>query len=351
MQIKTYTAASMKDILSQIKNELGSDAVILSKREIADQNFGLSAKPLIEVTAAVDYDTAMYDRQANVSPHASVLKPSETVPSGNISDDIIELKEMMKELMSHTGLDTQKRNPIRKKLIACGIRPNLADIILSKLGKQAKIESVRDLLAKILQTTPPAQKKVWAFVGTTGVGKTTTIAKIAARCVLTENKRVGLITLDTYRIGAVDQGRIYAKILNIPFLSVTTASEFKTALSKLDPLDLILVDTVGRSHRCKDYVPRLLEYFNGVNPCTFLLMPVATRDSEMDATTKTFSGLSIDRMIFTKVDEAVTTGSMINHNLIYRIPVSYLTTGQKVPEDIEKASSQKLIERCLGDMR
>ena len=353
MQIKTYTAASMKEILSQIKSELGSDAVILSKREISDQNFGLSAKPLIEVTAAVDYDAAMYDRQANIAaiPSDSLQKTPETVPLDILSSDIIELKEMMKELITHTGLDLHKSNPTRKKLIASGIRPNLTDIILSKLGKEARADSVKDLLGKIVQATPPEQNKVWVFVGTTGVGKTTTIAKIAARCVLNENKRAGLITLDTYRIGAVDQGRIYAKILNIPFLSVTTVSEFKTALAKLDSLDLILVDTVGRSPRCKDYVTRLKEYFDGVNPCTFLLMPVATRDSEMDTATKTFSELKIDRMIFTKADEAVASGSIITNNLIYRIPISHLTTGQRVPEDIEEASSRTIVERCLGDMR
>ncbi|HQG30517.1 MAG TPA: flagellar biosynthesis protein FlhF [Deltaproteobacteria bacterium] len=351
MQIKTYTAASMKDILSRIKNELGSDAVILSKRELRDQNFGLSAKPLIEVTAAVDYDSAMYDRQAHITAVPSDSLPKTAVPLGNLSDDIIELKEMMKELITHTGLDVRQSNPIRKKLIASGIRQNLADIVLSKLGKQAKAESVRDLLSKIVQAAPPEQNKVWVFVGTTGVGKTTTIAKIAARCVLNENKRVGLITLDTYRIGAVDQGRIYAKILNIPFLSVTAASEFRAALAKLDSLDLILVDTVGRSPKCKDYIPRLKEYFDRVDPCTFLLMPVATRDSEMDTTTKAFAELGVDRMIFTKVDEAVASGPVISHNLIYRIPISHLTTGQRVPEDIEEASSHAIVERCLGDMR
>ncbi len=353
MQIKTYTAASMKDILSRIKSELGSDAVILSKRELPDQNFGLSARPLIEVTAAVDYDTATYDRRANIAavPSPSLPETSEAVPLGTLSNDLIELKEMMKELITHTGLDVRRSNPIRKKLVASGIRQNLADIILSKLGKQATADSVKDLLRKIVQTTPPEQNKVWAFVGTTGVGKTTTIAKIAARCVLNENKRAGLITLDTYRIGAVDQGRIYAKILNIPFLSVTTASEFKAALAKLGSLDLILVDTVGRSPKCKDYIALMKEHFEGVDPCTFLLMPVATRDSEMDAATRTFSELNIDRIIFTKADEAVTAGSVITHNLIYRIPISYLTTGQRVPEDIEEASTQAIVERCLGDMR
>lgn len=342
----------MKEILARIKTELGSDAVILSKREIADTNFGLAAKPMIEVTAAVDYNLGTYDSQAKVDsmPYDRKSPVTNSTPADDLSSEIIEIKEMMKELIAHTGLNLHKDNPLRKKLVSQGIRPNLVDILLSKLGQGAKEQSFKELLSKVVRTNAPTQNKIWAFVGTTGVGKTTTIAKIAARCVLNENKKAGLITLDTYRIGAVDQGRIYAKILNIPFLSATTVSEFKAALSKLESMDLILVDTVGRSPRCKDYIPQLKQHFDGVNPCTFLLMPVATRDTEMDTITKSFSELGINRMIFTKVDEAINTGSVITHNLLYRIPISYLTTGQRVPEDIEEASPSTIIERCLGDM-
>lgn len=351
MQIKTYTAGSMKDILSQIKSELGSDAVILSKREIADTRFGLAAKPMIEVTAAVDYDAGLHGKNARTEDAFSFQKfAANSSQPDSLSNEIIELKEMMKELIAHTGVSLHSSNPLRKKLVSRGIRPNLADLLLSKIGQGAEEHSVKSLMAKIIKTDRPVENKVRAFVGTTGVGKTTTIAKIAARCVLNENKKAGLITLDTYRIGAVDQGRIYAKILNIPFLSVTTPAEFRAALAKLDSMDLILVDTVGRSPFCRDYIPQLRQYFDGINPCTFLLMPVATRDSEMDTITKSFSELKIDRMIFTKVDEAIHSGSVITHNLLYRIPISYLTTGQRVPEDIEEASASTIIERCLGDI-
>ncbi len=344
----------MKDILSRIKSELGSDAVILSKREIADTNFGLAAKTMIEVTAAVDYDAGAHEKMAKTEDISALRKfpiNSSSQPDA-LSNEIIELKEMMKELIAHTGVSLHNGNPVRKKLVSQGIRPNLADLLLSKIGQGANEHSVKDLLGKIIQTDRPVGNKVWAFVGTTGVGKTTTIAKIAARCVLNENKKAGLITLDTYRIGAIDQGRIYAKILNIPFLSVTTASEFRTALAKLESMsmDLILVDTVGRSPLCRDYIPQLKQYFGGINPCTFLLMPVATRDTEMDTITKSFSELNIDRMIFTKVDEAIHSGSIITHNLLYRIPISFLTTGQRVPEDIEEASASTITERCLGDI-
>jgi len=352
MQIKTYTAGSMKDILSRIKSELGSDAVILSKREIADPAFGLAARPMIEVTAAVDYD-AHAGRPLPAGIGTSLPKQGQASPefsARHLSGEISELKEMMRELIAHSGMKLHQDNPVRKKLLARGIRSNLVDVILSRLGTGAKEDTVRDLLHRIVRTdAPPAAKKVWVFLGTTGVGKTTTIAKIAAGGVLSQNRKVGLITLDTYRIGAVDQGRTYAKILNIPFASVTTVSEFRSALGRMSSLDLVLVDTVGRSALCRDYIPQVREYLKGIDLLTFLLMPVATRDSEMDATTRTFSELGIDRMIFTKADEAVNMGSVITHNLIHRIPLSFLTTGQRVPEDIEEATPSMIVQRCLGD--
>jgi flagellar biosynthesis protein FlhF len=272
------------------------------------------------------------------------------IPVEHLTSDITELKEMMKELIAHSGMKLHQNNPVRKKLLARGIRPNLVDVLLSKLGAGATEKAVRDLLHKIVRTTPPTSSRIWVFLGTTGVGKTTTIAKIAAGGVLDQKRKVGLITLDTYRIGAIDQGRTYAKILNIPFASVATISEFRSALGRMSSLDLVLVDTVGRSALCKDYIPQVGEYLEGIDPCTFLLMPVATRDSEMDAVTGTFSELDIHRMIFTKADEAIHSGSVITHNLLHRIPVSYITTGQRVPEDIEEASSSKIIHRCLGDI-
>lgn len=352
MHIKTYTAGSMKDILSRIKSELGSDAVILSKREIADPTFGMAARPMIEVTAAVDYD-AHAGRPLPTgtgAPLRTPAQPSPGLPEQHLSSEITELKEMMKELIAHSGMKLHQDNPVRKKLLARGIRPNLVDVILSRLGAGSKETAVRDLLHRIVRTdAPPAAKRVWVFLGTTGVGKTTTIAKIAAGGVLSQNRRVGLITLDTYRIGAVDQGRTYAKILNVPFASVTTVSEFRSALGRMGSLDLVLVDTVGRSALRRDYIPQIREHLAGIDPCTFLLMPVATRDSEMDAVTRTFSELGIDRMIFTKADEAVHAGSVITHNLVHRIPLSFLTTGQRVPEDIEEATPSMIVQRCLGD--
>jgi flagellar biosynthesis protein FlhF len=360
MQIKTYTAASMKDALAQIKTELGSDAVIISTRQITDnKHYGMMSRPMIEVVAAVDYDGGAFAKNAKgakVYADASaelavpVSKGSASMPE-HLSDELIEIKKMLKSFMARSGINAEAENPVREKLLAGGIRPELADLIISKLGRDAGEDDVKTLLGKLIRTESPTNERVWAFFGTTGVGKTTTIAKIAARSALNENKRVALLTLDAYRIGAIDQSRIYAKILNIPFISVTTPEELKTALNQFSNMDLILVDTVGRSPFCNDYIFQLLKYFEDVPACRFLLIPVATRDKEMETATKTYSRLGIDRIIFTKADEAHCSGSMVTHNLIHRTPISYITTGQRVPEDIEQATASMIIASTFGDAR
>ncbi|MGO9147729.1 MAG: flagellar biosynthesis protein FlhF [Desulfomonilia bacterium] len=353
MQIKTYMAASMKDALSQIKSELGSNAVIISTREIRESGYGLMSKPLIEVVAAVDYDGdgIIKNRQANKAlSNTSDIRNSATATlqaPKQIGDEIVELKKMLKQLMSQSNIAPMSH--LREKLITKGIRENLADLIITKLGDDTNEDAVKELLSKLIRVEGPTDERVWIFLGTTGVGKTTTIAKIAARSVLSESRRVALITLDSYRIGAIDQSRIYAKILNIPFFSVTTPSELKSALNQLDSTELILVDTVGRSPFCTEYAHQLIGYFDGIRACRFLLMPVATRDQEMDTITKTFSPLNVDRMIFTKFDEAHVAGSVVTHNLMHRTPISHITTGQRVPEDIEPATPDKIIARTLGD--
>ena len=345
----------MKDALAQIKSELGSNAVIVSTREIRESGYGLMSKPLIEVVAAVDYDEGACTRRMQ-GYKTRAVKPDDRHRAapvlsepGRIGDEIVELKKMLKQLMAQGRMTPA--SPVREKLLASGIRESLVDLVLSKLGDDATEEGVKNLVSKLVRVEGPTGDRIRVFLGTTGVGKTTTIAKMAARAVLSEGKRVALITLDSYRIGAIDQSRIYAKILNIPFFSVTTPLELTTALNQLDSTDLVLVDTVGRSPFCTDYVRQLLGFFDGIAACRFLLMPVATRDREMDTVTKAFSPLKVDRMIFTKADEAHTFGSIITHNMIQRTPVSYITTGQRVPEDMETASTEKITTRTFGDAR
>ena len=359
MQIKTYKAASMKEVLAQIKTEMGPHAVIVSTRQIKDTSYGLMTKPIVEVTAAVDFDEMRLASAKQAMDTTPQPPQAETPPEINpekfdftaMGSEITELKGMMRALLKVNGVEPARENPLRKALVEQGLRASLVDLILSKLGDQASPQSVKGLLTKVVHADSHMPKQIQIVVGTTGVGKTTTIAKLAARAVLNEGLKVGLITLDTYRIGAVEQGRIYAKILDVPFVSVTSPEEFKRAVIQFRDKDLVLVDTVGRSTAGEEHIVQIKEYCEGIPMAKILAMPVATRDAEMEKITRTFAPLGIDRMIFTKADEAVTAGTVLSHNLLYRTPIAYITNGQRVPEDIEPATPEMIIAMCLGEVQ
>lgn len=356
MQIKTYKAPSMKEVLAQIKTEMGPHAVIVSTRQVQDDTYGIMAKPVVEVTAAVDYDQMRTVTTKTPGPS----KPSPVAaaaPAVDVNGDLIhmnaeitELKGMMQALLRQNGVEVKREDPLRETLVAKGIRPALIDRILAKLGQQASLATVKALLHKVVRTDPQTTQPIRIFLGTTGVGKTTTIAKLAARAALNEGQRVALVTLDTYRIGAVEQGRIYAKILGVPFVSVSTPDEFRRAIVQYRTMDLILVDTVGRAPTSDESIAQLGQYCEGLPLAKFLLMPVATRDTEMERITQAFAPLGIDRMIFTKADEAVVAGTVISHNLLFRTPIAYITNGQRVPEDIVAADPEQIITMCLGEL-
>jgi len=359
MQIKTYKATTMKEVLAQIKTEMGPHAVIVSTRQVKDNSYGLMTKPVVEVTAAVDYDEMRVaaGKSAKVVSSAPITDGDEARPEivdakfdiTAMSNEITELKGMMQTLLKANGMEVVRENPLRRALLVQGLKASLVDLILSKLGDKATPQSVKSLLLKVVHADPRMPKQIQIVMGTTGVGKTTTIAKLAARAALNEGLKVGLITLDTYRIGAVEQGRIYAKILGVPFVSATSPEEFKRAVVQFRDKDLVLVDTVGRSAASDEHVLQLKEYCSGVPMAKILAMPVAIRDTEMEKIMRTFSPLGIDRMIFTKADEAVTAGAVLSHNLLYRTPIAYITNGQRVPEDIEPASPEMIISMCLGE--
>ena len=177
------------------------------------------------------------------------------------------------------------------------------------------------------------------MVGPTGVGKTTTIAKLAANFALFEGKSVGLITIDTYRIAAVEQLKTYSEIINLPIEVVYTAADLKRAFQKLSDKQLILIDTAGRSQKNKQQIRELKHFFNGrpLNE-THLVLSANTKLEDLLETADSFKELGVNRLIFTKLDETNSLSNVIEVAERLRIPLSYVTTGQSVPEDIEVAT-------------
>ena len=196
---------------------------------------------------------------------------------------------------------------------------------------------------------PDGRPLTVALVGPTGVGKTTTIAKLAATCKLRHGKKVGLVTSDTYRIAAVDQLRVYANIIGLPLKVAMNAQEVAAACESLGECDCILIDTAGRSQHDAGRLDELRAIVAASHPHeTHLVLSAAAAEPVLLRAVERFAVLNPDRLIFTKLDEAVQCGALANVAIKTGLAVSYLTTGQEVPEQIELADAPRLARRVLG---
>ncbi|MEK9628837.1 MAG: AAA family ATPase, partial [Nitrospinota bacterium] len=240
-------------------------------------------------------------------------------------------------------------------LVENGLDENLASKILKKAkggdDENPQKEKLRamDLMKKVipfegeikLDTESP---KLVAFVGPTGVGKTTTLAKVAADYSIRKNKKVALVSLDTYRLGAVDQLQIYGDIMQLPVEVAEGKDDLRDIVTRHSDKDLILIDTTGRSHRDGDYSRQLKQIFSTVGEVeTHLVLSVTAQEKLFSTTFQQFSPLGVDRVLFTKLDEGLSFGSLFNFSVRSRIPLSYFTVGQNVPEDLEIATPDKVI--------
>ncbi|AOZ94238.1 flagellar biosynthesis protein FlhF [Paenibacillus crassostreae] len=208
---------------------------------------------------------------------------------------------------------------------------------------------VRDFLSNRLSDGIGSNTKIVYVAGPTGVGKTTTIAKLAAEQIFRNHRKVGFITSDTYRISAVEQLRTYASILNVPLEVVQSPADFQRALKRLDYCDLILMDTAGRNYRNELLVSELqslLSYDD--NTETYLVLSLTSKTQDMLKITEHFSKYGLDKVIFTKLDETGSYGAIFN--LIYNYPIhlSYLTNGQNVPDDLIRPNIEVLCDLLLG---
>lgn len=186
---------------------------------------------------------------------------------------------------------------------------------------------------------------VVAFVGPTGAGKTTSLAKLAAHCCVNKQKRVSIITADTYRIAAIEQIKMFAEIVKINLQVVFSPDEIESALSACAQDDIVFVDTAGRSQRNKEHMDELVSFVNALHPDeTHLVMSATTKDSDLLDIINRYKCVNVNRLLFTKLDETVRTGNILNIVNECRIPVSYFTFGQSVPDDIELAQTTRFVQ-------
>jgi flagellar biosynthesis protein FlhF len=216
-------------------------------------------------------------------------------------------------------------------------------------------EKIAEQLEKLLPVAGPIARSktsgphVVALIGPTGVGKTTTIAKLAAKLKLDENRRIGLVTIDTYRIAAVDQLKKYADIIGSPLRVVHTPEELREAVQQMRDCDFVLIDTAGRSPKDALKLNELRTFLDAASPDEVHLVLSATADRDcVDLAIEKFSNVRVDKMIFTKLDEARHVGAVLNVVRNVRKPLSYVTTGQGVPADIEVARGKRIAQLILG---
>lgn len=374
MKVKKFVAPSMPEAMKMIRAELGKDAVILNSKVVQKGGFlGFFTKKNIEVIAAVDPQPVRKQHR-----HQDILQPKiENKPKIHNKDkeevlktdqellkEIQALKVMMKNLAEKDSLESFEHYPSPLKnmnnyLIDQEVKQPLRKEIMDHLLERWYLEQAQATFSQITEWVKEYlvasmapfsfgaidySKKYINVVGPTGVGKTTTLAKIAAQAVLKYQKRVAFITTDTYRIAAIDQLKTYAKILNVPLEVTYTLDDFIKAKERFVDFDIVLIDTAGRNFRNKQYVEELksvIDFDEEIE--TLLVLALTAKYSDMIDIINQFSLVKINKLIFTKVDETSTYGTMLNLISKYKAGVAYLTNGQNVPDDIVEASPKSIV--------
>jgi len=344
----------MQELLRRVKAELGRDAVILhTQRTRKGGLLGVGAKTRYEVLAATDLNTAT--TLADQQPRRPIRPEADSPPAHEATvSEIQELKREIQNLRASLGLAVkgQETGPLAA-LLSVGVDATVAQRMLGDAVPASRDELVK-LVAAVFTPAGPVLsgdgRQVVALVGPTGVGKTTTIAKIAAVAKLDHKAKVALITSDTYRIGAVEQLRTYCQILRLPLEVALSPDEMAAAVQTHRDKDLILIDTVGRGQKHSLHLSELGAVLRAAEPTQTHLVLAASSDRYvmMDVVEK-FGMLNPDRLIFTKLDEAVRPGEIVNVAADTGMPVSYITDGQKVPEDLHLADPAVLAERIVGE--
>ncbi|NLJ87206.1 MAG: flagellar biosynthesis protein FlhF [Epulopiscium sp.] len=380
MKIKKYEAKTEQEAIEKVKEDLGKDALILNIKKISPKGiFKLFKKPSVEVLAALDdqfnkiTDSPKNQNNNIISEQKEIIKCLESKLDymEDLLTKVMDKVSSVEQVKSYDDKDNDKKynssvlQLLYDNLINNEILPELAEFILKDLDDNDDLnpENVNELISVVYNRiidligepapikADSSQPKIIFFIGPTGVGKTTTIAKITAHFCLTERKKVGLVTADTYRIAAVEQLKTYAEILNIPVEVIYNSDELPETLNKMKDYDLILIDTAGRSHKNIEQFKELDYLLSTVDEKQiFLVLSATTKHKDMMSILNQYSSISDYNIIFTKVDETISLGTILNVKYLTEKPLSYISFGQNVPDDIELISPKKMTKALLGSI-
>ncbi len=386
MKLKTFRGSTMAEALEQVKRQFGRDAVILNTRTLTRGGFlGMGGAPYVEITAVRDVShlpkpvsrattplKAEYKSRADGAANMSAPPTTHSPPQfDTILSEVGALKGIVADLVHESRHSRTRDVPAAlfdtyQMLVANAVAEQLAEEVIGKIVEEVGSENLGDesrveramavVMEKMVPTAGPiriATKRsgptTIALVGPTGVGKTTTVAKLAAEFCLRQHLKVGLITIDTYRIAAVEQLRTYAQIIDVPLEVASSPKQYAEAINRLSDRDVILVDSSGRSQRDVTKIKDLEVFFKAHRPDeVHLVLSSTAGESVLQETIERFNRVKVNRVIFTKLDEAIGYGVILSCLQKTRAKLSYITTGQDVPDDIEIGQSARLAELLMG---
>ncbi|MGG0657952.1 flagellar biosynthesis protein FlhF [Rummeliibacillus pycnus] len=365
MKMKKYIASSMAAAMKKVQVDLGDDAIIASSKVVYSKGFlGMFKKKSYEVVAGIERKN---QKETMISPRTiqqPIIIESETTEkqTETIKKELADLKTMMESMKRRSAsvqypdeladiIEKLEQQEINHELIT-QIGDGLFTVVKNSkndLSQNELQELAKKHILSILRELPfggiSYDKKYINVLGPTGVGKTTTIAKMAARAVLQEKKKIGFITTDTYRIAAIEQLKTYANLLQAPVEIVYSRDDYEKALRKFEHLDLIFIDTAGRNYKEAKYIKDLQQLIDvEKNVENYLVLSLTAKERDMATIIEQFLAFPVKKLIFTKLDETNTIGSMINLMVKYKKGLAYYTNGQEVPEDIEEASMKNMID-------
>jgi len=393
MKIRRYMGSSAQEAMLKVKMDLGNEAVILNTRKVRQKGlFKIFSKPMVEVLAAIDDDYGT--KKEKVPPreervNAAAAREPELKPPVDEKDKTItelqnkvtDMESLLQKISEQLGGGVQKKeqpkpeenkqmypkvlqlfyNNLIKNEVEADLAKKIADLAAERVKDSSSVNETASVIYNIIagilgkpDTIKLAEGKkptVIIFVGPTGVGKTTTLAKIAANYVLNQKKTVGFVTADTYRIAAVEQLKTYAEILGIPVSVVYSPNEIKDAVSVYADRDLVMIDTAGRSHKNKSQFEELKALITASEADEiYLVLSTTTSIRNCREILSNYNFLKDYKLIFTKLDESPITGIMLNTKYLTGKNLSYITTGQSVPDDIEIANTDRITKNLLGSI-
>lgn len=357
MKIKKYIGATDHEAMEKLKRELGPNAVVLNTKTVRGKGIlKYFKKPFVEITAAyeesdilkVDYRNS-YDEKLN-----------------NINRELVELKN----IMTKSSMEKEEKDELphvledfKTRLLYNGLDSTVVDYILKDINEEFNLKDKNEntieniIKYKLMESlgnpqsiTMDGNQKTIFFIGPTGVGKTTSLAKIAASLVVKDKYEIGLITSDTYRVGAVDQLKIYSDILNLPLEIAYNRDDMFKAFKKFEHKDIILVDTAGRNHNDIEQIEELKSILESRDTKEVYLLLSATMDKKIiQRLMEKYSFIEDFKLIITKIDESENYGDIFNIRYLTNKELSYYTNGQNVPDDIQVIDKEFIVKKLIKE--